>query len=155
MLKIISEVVGADDIVSNNLIDNFTSQNADYHPHILVADDFSVADNQTKRTMQQLGIDTTITHDGKEALQQLLMWANDGIDVKQHIAILISDIEMTEMDGYALTSKIRKDPRLQNIKILLHSSGSADFNNTMVDIVEQINSFRNFPPMISPSVYKH
>jgi two-component system chemotaxis response regulator CheV len=64
-----------------------------------VADDSSVARNQIKRNMQQLGIDTTITCDGKEALQKLLMWANDGNDVKLQIAMLISDIEMPEMYG--------------------------------------------------------
>jgi two-component system chemotaxis response regulator CheV len=133
--KIMSEVLGAGEIVSDNLVDNYTSQNADYHPHILVADDPSVARNQIKRTMKQLGIDTTITRDGKQALQQLQMWADDGIDVKQHIALLISDIEMPEMDGCTLTREIRKDQRLQGIKILLHSSMSGDFNNSMVGIV--------------------
>lgn len=64
-----------------------------------MADDSSVARNQIKRNMQQLGIDTTITCDGKEALQKLLMWANDGNDVKLQIAMLISDIEMPEMYG--------------------------------------------------------
>jgi two-component system chemotaxis response regulator CheV len=111
-----------------------------------VADDSSVARNQIKRTMEQLGIDTTITRDGKEALQQLQMWADDGIDVKQHIAMLISDIEMPEMDGYTLTSEIRKDPRLQDIKILLHSSMSGDFNNTMVDIVGADKFIPKFSP---------
>ncbi len=144
--KVISEVVGADERVSDNLVDNFTSQNADYRPHILVADDSSVARNQIKRTMEQLGIDTTITRDGKEALQQLQIWADDDIDVKQHIAMLISDIEMPEMDGYTLTSEIRKDPRLQDIKILLHSSMSGDFNNTMVDIVGADKFIPKFSP---------
>jgi two-component system chemotaxis response regulator CheV len=60
-----SEVLGAGEIVSDNLVDNYTSQNADYYSHILVADDPSVARNQIKRTMKQLGIDTTITRDGK------------------------------------------------------------------------------------------
>lgn len=144
--KIMSEVVGDNEIVSDNLVDNFTSQHTDSRPHILVADDSSVARNQIKRTMDQIGIDTTITRDGKEALQQLQMWADEGINVKQHIAMLISDIEMPEMDGYTLTNEIRKDPRLQDIKILLHSSMSGSFNNKMVDIVGADKFIPKFSP---------
>lgn len=144
--KVMSEVVGADETVSNNLIDNFANQNADYRPHILVADDSSVARNQVKRTMEQIGIETTITRDGKEALQQLRAWADEGIDVKHHIAMLISDIEMPEMDGYTLTTEIRKDPRLQGIKILLHSSMSGTFNNNMVDVVGADKFIPKFSP---------
>lgn len=144
--KVMSEVVGADEVVSDNLIDSFSSQNADYRPHILVADDSSVARNQIKRTMEQIGIDTTITRDGKEALKQLQTWADEGIDVKQHIAMLISDIEMPEMDGYTLTTAIRKDPRLKDIKILLHSSMSGTFNNNMVNIVGADKFIPKFSP---------
>lgn len=144
--KIMSEVVGDNEIVSDNLVDNFTSQHTDSRPHILVADDSSVARNQIKRTMDQIGIDTTITRDGKEALQQLQRWADEGINVKQHIAMLISDIEMPEMDGYTLTNEIRKDPRLQDIKILLHSSMSGSFNNKMVDIVGADKFIPKFSP---------
>ena len=144
--KIMAEVVGADEIVSDEIVDNFTRQNTDYRPHVLVADDSSVARNQIKRTMEQIGIDTTITRDGKEALQQLQLWADEGINVQQHIAMLISDIEMPEMDGYTLTTEIRKDPRLQNIKILLHSSMSGTFNNQMVDIVGADKFIPKFSP---------
>lgn len=144
--KVMSEVVGSDDVVSDNLVDNFSSQNADSRPHILVADDSNVARNQIKRTMEQIGIDTTITRDGKEALKQLQTWADEGIDVKHHIAMLISDIEMPEMDGYTLTTEIRKDPRLQDIKILLHSSMSGTFNNNMVDVVGADKFIPKFSP---------
>ncbi|HDY84739.1 hypothetical protein LCGC14_0473180 [marine sediment metagenome] len=144
--KIMAEVVGDHEFVSDNLVDNFMSQNTDYRPHVLVADDSSVARNQIKRTLEQIGIDTTITRDGKEALQQLQTWADQGINVQQHIAMLISDIEMPEMDGYTLTSEIRKDPRLQNIKILLHSSMSGNFNNNMVDIVGADKFIPKFSP---------
>jgi len=144
--KIMAEVVGADEIVSDELVDNFTHQNTDYRPHVLVADDSSVARKQIKRTMEQIGIDTTITRDGKEALQQLQRWADEGLNVQQHIVMLISDIEMPEMDGYTLTTEIRKDPRLQNIKILLHSSMSGTFNNQMVDVVGADKFIPKFSP---------
>ncbi|NOQ93848.1 MAG: response regulator [Methylophaga sp.] len=144
--KVMSEVVGADEAVSSDLVENYASQNAEFRPHILVADDSSVARNQVKRTMEQVGIDTTIVRDGKEALDQLKAWADEGIDVKNHIAMLVSDIEMPEMDGYTLTIEIRKDPRLQDIKILLHSSMSGTFNNNMVEKVGADKFIPKFSP---------
>jgi len=144
--KVMSEVVGSDQVVSENLVTDYSSQNTDFRPHILVADDSSVARNQIKRTMEQIGIDTTITRDGKEALRQLQAWADEGINVKQHVALLVSDIEMPEMDGYTLTTEIRKDPRLQDIKILLHSSMSGTFNNNMVEVVGADKFIPKFSP---------
>jgi two-component system chemotaxis response regulator CheV len=144
--KVMAEVVGADDFVSDNLIESIVSQNAESRPHVLVADDSSVARNQIKRTMEQIGIDTTIVRDGKEALDQLKAWADEGIDVKRHISMMISDIEMPEMDGYTLTAEVRKDPRLQHIKILLHSSMSGEFNKNMIEKVDA----NKFIPKFSP-----
>jgi len=144
--KVMSEVVGADETVSSELVDNYSSQNSGERPHILVADDSSVARNQVKRTMEQIGIDTTIVRDGKEALDQLKAWADEGIDVSKHISMLVSDIEMPEMDGYTLTIEIRKDPRLAGIKILLHSSMSGTFNNNMVEKVGADKFIPKFSP---------
>ena len=52
--------------------------------------------------------------------------------VTQRIALVISDIEMPEMDGYTQTSEIRRYPRLKDLYVLLHSSLSGIFNETMV-----------------------
>ncbi len=144
--KVMAEVVGADDFVSENLIERFISQNTESRPHVLVADDSSVARNQIKHTMEQIGIDTTIVRDGQEALNQLKEWADDGIDIGSYVSMIISDIEMPEMDGYTLTREIRNDHRLKNIKILLHSSMSGEFNKNMIEKVDA----NKFIPKFSP-----
>lgn len=36
--------------------------------------------------------------------------------------MMISDIEMPEMDGYTLTTEVRHDPRMHAMHILLHTS---------------------------------
>ncbi len=144
--KVMAEVVGNDLKVSEDLVTSFAEQNAQHRPHILVADDSSVARNQIKRTMEQIGVDTTIVNDGRKALEKLQEWAEQGIDVKNHIAMMISDIEMPEMDGYTLTSEVRKDPLLKDIKILLHTSMSGNFNTSMV---EKVGADR-FIPKFSP-----
>jgi two-component system chemotaxis response regulator CheV len=144
--KVMSEVVGFDMTVSEDLVTQFLAKNEPRRPHILVADDSSVARNQIKRTMEQIGVDTTIVNNGKKALEQLEAWAEQGIDVSEHIAMMISDIEMPEMDGYTLTSSIRKNPLLKDIKILLHTSMSGEFNTSMV---EKVGADR-FIPKFSP-----
>ena len=39
---------------------------------------------------------------------------------------------MPEMDGYTLTSEIRRDPRLKDLYVILHSSLSGIFNEAMI-----------------------
>jgi len=45
--------------------------------------------------------------------------------------MLISDIEMPVMDGYTLTSEVRADERMKDLIIMLHSSLSGGFNDSM------------------------
>jgi two-component system chemotaxis response regulator CheV len=144
--KVMTEVIGSADTVSEEIIEDIAVQNSEQRPHILVADDSSVARKQVQRSMEQIGIDTTIVRDGKEALDQLKAWVEEGIDVKQHISMLISDIEMPEMDGYTLTAEIRNDPNLKDIKVLLHTSMSGAFNEGMVEKV----GADKFVPKFSP-----
>ena len=144
--KVMSEVIGSDESVSEQLVDDYSSLNEESNTHILVADDSSVARNQVKRAMAQIGIDTTLANNGKEALEQLQSCADSGIDVTKHIALLVSDIEMPEMDGYTLTTEVRKDPRLAGIKILLHSSMSGTFNTNMADKVGADKFIAKFSP---------
>jgi len=144
--KVLAEVIGMNNEVSKELSEDFSAQNEQRRPHILVADDSGVARKQIARTMTQIGIDTTMVQDGKEALEQLQRWQNQGIDVKQHIALLISDIEMPEMDGYSLTTAVRKAPELQTIQILLHSSMSGEFNELLVEKVGAKKFIAKFNP---------
>jgi len=144
--KVLAEVVGIDNEVSEDLSITFSAQNEQQRPHILVADDSSVARKQIAKTMEQIGVDTTIVQDGKEAFDQLQQWQSEGIDVEQHIALIISDIEMPEMDGYSLTSAVRKSPGLETIKILLHSSMSGEFNESLVEKVGANKFIAKFDP---------
>ena len=42
---------------------------------------------------------------------------------------------MPEMDGYRMTYEIRKDPKLQDLHIVMHTSLSGSFNEAMVEKV--------------------
>jgi len=102
---------------------------------ILVADDSRVARNQIRGVLDQLGVASTLLSDGRQAIEHLKQLAGEGIDVSRHYAMVISDIEMPAMDGYTLTTEIRRDPALAGLHVLLHTSLSGVFNTAMVDQV--------------------
>lgn len=144
--QVLAEVMGIHTTVSSTIADDAQQQNREQKKHVLVVDDSSVARNQIKRTMEQIGIETTIAKNGREALELLHGWAQQGLNITEHVALMISDIEMPEMDGYTLTAEVRKDASLKNLQILLHTSMSGTFNQALVQKV----GANRFLPKFSP-----
>ena len=146
--KVLSEVVGWADEVSQEFVQQSAGDEGEYQPIVLVADDSSVARNQIKRTLDQLGIECVLAKDGRQALDQLTQWADDGQSIALHdrLFMVISDIEMPEMDGYTFTTEVRKDPRLHELHILLHTSLSGVFNRAMVEKVGANDFIAKFQP---------
>lgn len=60
--------------------------------------------------------------------------------------MLISDIEMPEMDGYTLTAEIRSHPQLRDMYVMLHTSLSGVFNQAMVEKVGANEFLAKFKP---------
>lgn len=155
--KVLAEVIGWDEDVSQNLINEAADRDEERVPMVLVADDSSVARNQIKRTLDQLGVQCVLVKDGREALQQLQSWADDqqSVTLDERLFMVISDIEMPEMDGYTFTTEVRKDPRLSHLHILLHTSLSGVFNNAMVEKVGANDFIAKFQPdVLANSVIK-
>lgn len=100
-------------------------------PRALVADDSAVARKQVVRALEQIGVESVVVHDGRQALEALQEMARQG-PIEEQIGMIISDIEMPEMDGYTLSSEIRRIPELSGVYILLHSSLSGTFNESLV-----------------------
>ncbi len=127
--KVLDQIVHASTQVSAELL----SQRDDIPRRILVVDDSSTARKQITSALAQLGIECITAPDGKEAMITLEKLLADGVNVEQDFLMIVSDIEMPEMDGYMLTTAVRAHPRLQSIYILLHSSISGVFNTAMVE----------------------
>lgn len=126
--KVMFEVNGPPPEITDSFNNLAIHQETSKH-HILFADDSSVVRKQMKRMLDKIGVQSTSVKDGKEALDTLTGWAeNDNLPAKGHMLMVISDIEMPEMDGYTLTRKIRQHPQLKNIPIVLHTSLSGNFN---------------------------
>ncbi|MCL6711251.1 chemotaxis protein [Pseudoxanthomonas sp. z9] len=102
---------------------------------VLVVDDSRVARSQIRSVLDQLGVSATLLSDGKQALDHLLQIQAAGEDPAERYAMVISDIEMPAMDGYTLTTEIRRHPGLAGLYVLLHTSLSGVFNNAMVERV--------------------
>ena len=130
--KILKEVIGNDEEVSDGII---KKRDKALHQHVLMVDDSSVARKQVTHVLDQMGVEYTTANDGQQAYEQLAVWLEEGKDVANWLALVISDVEMPRMDGYSLTKAIREHPVLTHLPVILHTSLSGVFNKTMVEKV--------------------
>jgi len=143
--KVLSEIVNQSYDVSDELIEERIREKAGEFK-VLIADDSGVARLQVANTLKTIGVEVIETKDGREALSQLKQWADDGFDFRRQLLMVISDVEMPEMDGYTLTSEIRRDPRLARLDVMLHTSLSGVFNNKMIEQVAANDFIPKFKP---------
>lgn len=143
--KILSEISPQSTQVSQSVLEKSTSKSSADRA-VLIADDSVVARNQIKKTVEQLGYRTVMAKDGAEALSILKDTVAKGLDIKNEFVMMISDIEMPEMDGYTLTAEVRGDPNLKDLYILLHTSLSGVFNRAMVAKVGADDFIPKFNP---------
>ncbi len=80
---------------------------------ILIAEDSPTQAEQLKYILGKRGYRLTVVRDGREALAHL---------ARQLPALVISDVVMPEMDGYALCRAVKHDPRLHHIPVVLLTS---------------------------------
>ncbi len=144
--KVFSEITPVNEDVSEEVKTKATERDFD-DLIVLVADDSAVARNQVKRALSSIGIRVELVNDGKLALDWLNAKAAElGGDISAKVPLLISDIEMPEMDGYTLTAEIKADPQLRNMHVVLHSSLSGVFNEAMVKKVGADQFIAKFHP---------
>lgn len=144
--RVFADIMGANENISDDILEGSVDVDTEKPKHVLVVDDSSVARNQVKRVLQKVGIECTLANDGQAGLEVLQSWVENGENIDDKIALVISDIEMPRMDGYTLTTKIRKDPRLQGLYVMLHTSLSGVFNNSMVEKVGANHFIPKFKP---------
>ncbi len=143
--KILAEVAPVSEVITAGVIDVATQGKA-VTKHVLIVDDSSVARKQVTRCLQSVGVEVTALNDGRQALEFLRKLADEGKRPEEEFIMLISDIEMPEMDGYTLTAEIRADSRMQKLHILLHTSLSGVFNQAMVKKVGADDFLAKFRP---------
>lgn len=143
--KILAEVAPSRDTVSDEIVTEEIKETAKEH-RILVVDDSAVARRQIVHCMETIGVEIVTKNDGKQALDYLQSLVEDGSDVTEHLSLMISDVEMPEMDGYTLTTLCKNDPRIAGLYIMLHTSLSGVFNKAMVAKVGANDFMAKFNP---------
>ncbi len=96
---------------------------------ILIADDSSTARKIIKKAVAPLAEDIIETTDGQEAWDKLnKLYKNTNNNIKEAVDIIITDVEMPNMDGYRLTKLIKEDERFKNLPVIMNTSLSGNAN---------------------------
>ncbi|MBP2231476.1 two-component system chemotaxis sensor kinase CheA [Azospirillum agricola] len=86
--------------------------------HILVVDDSITTRTLEKSILEAHGYRVTQCVDGREALERLA----EGMEV----GLIVSDVEMPRMDGFALLQAVKADKRMAEIPVILVTSRASD-----------------------------
>ncbi|EGQ8310988.1 chemotaxis protein CheV [Vibrio parahaemolyticus] len=145
--KILAEIAPVDETMDSTIGEEIAQaeQKKPIVRRILIADDSTVARKQVERAITSIGFEVVSVKDGKEAYNKLLEMAQEG-SIYDQISLVISDIEMPEMDGYTLTAEIRRNADLKDLYVILHSSLSGVFNQAMVERVGANTFIAKFNP---------
>jgi len=94
---------------------------------ILIAEDSMLLSKLIIECLHKAGYKNTIkTDNGQEAWDYLLEAKESGDPIKDHVACIVSDIEMPLMDGHRLTKLVKDDLVLKKIPLILFSSLISD-----------------------------
>jgi two-component system chemotaxis response regulator CheV len=106
---------------------------------IIAADDSVVARELIESGLNSMGLPFVMTKTGKEAWNKLESIAKEaelgGYNIEDRVALILTDLEMPEMDGFTLTRQIKKDKRFQKIPVVIHSSLTGASNEEHVKSV--------------------
>ncbi len=102
---------------------------------VVFADDSAVARSQIERTLKAMDVKYIAAINGRAAWDELqkvaVFAASSGREVKDMVQLILTDVEMPEMDGYILTKTVKSDPRFHGIPVLMHSSLSSSSNEQL------------------------
>ena len=144
--KILNEISPVSTELSEGVADETVGQQVGDRL-VMIADDSTVARNQVKRALEPLGLNTILAKNGQDALDQLQAIADMcDTSITEKVALMISDIEMPEMDGYTLTAEVKASDKMKALPIILHTSLSGVFNNAMVEKVGADDFIPKFHP---------
>jgi two-component system chemotaxis sensor kinase CheA len=87
------------------------------HGRVLVVDDALTVRELQRSILERAGYQVTVAGDGLDALSRLAETPCD---------LILTDVEMPTMDGFALTEAVRAHPTLANIPVLILSSRASE-----------------------------
>jgi two-component system chemotaxis response regulator CheV len=90
---------------------------------VLIAEDSPLLERMILESLEKAGYMNVIcTSNGREAWDKLAEFKATGSALEEHVCILITDIEMPQMDGHRLLKLIRADEYMQRLPVIVFSS---------------------------------
>lgn len=103
---------------------------------VLMADDSFVARALMEQALKALKVPYEMVKSGREAWDRLnvlkVAAEAEGKTILDKVSLMLTDLEMPEMDGFTLTRNIKQDPRLRALPVVIHSSLSGSANEDHV-----------------------
>ncbi len=126
--KVLAEVLGLETTQTDDLDIPNQELEAVFGKLVMIVDDSGMAMKQTIAALDRLGLQHISAPDGKVALQILKDYQNGDPHTMEPISMIISDIEMPEMDGYTFVRELRQLPKFKDIHVLMHTSLNGNIN---------------------------
>jgi two-component system chemotaxis response regulator CheV len=103
---------------------------------VLAADDSAVARMMIEEGFKAMGVSYIMTKSGQEAWDRLQSMAGqaaaEGKTILDKIALVLTDLEMPEMDGFTLVRNVKQDPRFRRLPVIIQSSLTGTTNEEHV-----------------------
>ncbi len=111
------------------------------HNCILLVEDSNLMRKKLKEALEKMGLKVIEAENGKVALDKVdelyhLAQEKKG-SIFDYIDLVLTDIEMPELDGYTFTKTIKSHPDLRVLPVLLHSSLS---NETIIQRAKEVRA---------------
>lgn len=95
----------------------------------LVLDDSMTARKLVHDALKKMGLKVVEAKDGVEGLQKLEeLHRVHGDNLERELRIIVSDVEMPQMDGFHFAANMKEDKRFTNIPVVFNSSISDHFS---------------------------
>ncbi len=96
---------------------------------ILIADDSATARKIIKTAVEPIAEKIIEAKDGQEAWDILnRLYEETGGKIEEAVDIIITDVEMPNMDGYRFTKLVKEDERFKKIPVIMNTSLSGSAN---------------------------
>ncbi len=100
--------------------------NAGARYRALIADDSVLIREMLKDLLNKANFDVEAVNNGRACWELLLrlkdLAAREGRPLTDYVQVVVADIEMPAMDGHNLTKRIKEDPSLKELPVILFSS---------------------------------
>ncbi|PLR69478.1 chemotaxis protein [Bacillus sp. UMB0893] len=90
---------------------------------LVIAEDSPLLRGLLHDTLQEAGfVNLEFFENGKDALDYLNSLTSQGKEIEKEVQLVITDIEMPQMDGHHLTKRIKENSKLGGLPVIIFSS---------------------------------